>query len=304
MTELTHPSLRAIKAFPQAHSTRHPFPKGAHGITALALGLAVLVSALARDARAIGYNVDETTVAAFGNLNQANVGPNGTNGNNFCAPTATMNSFTWLANAYPAIYGNMLMGGQATWLAAGMLLAGPAYMNTDKNNGTTEGNWVGGKVGYINNFAPNTTTFAGMDSVATPGRPAWDQNANPTANFLLQQLQGGEDVELGISPTVGNNAGHVLTLTGISWNDANNNGIFDAGDTLTLNTIDPANPGVNTPLTLTPGANGMKITGGAYGTYVMDAALAESPVPEPATLSLALMGGAAIGFLRNRRAKI
>jgi hypothetical protein len=304
MTVLTHPSLRASRAFPQALSTRQPFPKGARGITALALGLAVLVSALTRDARAIGYNVDETTVAAFGNLNQANVGPNGTNGNNFCAPTATMNSFTFLANAYPAIYGNMLMGGQATWLAAAMTLAGPAYMNTDKNNATTEGNWVGGKVGYINKFAPNTTTFAGMDSVATPGRPAWDQNANPTANFLLQQLQGGEDIELGISPTVGNGAGHVLTLTGISWNNVNNNGVFGPGDTLTLNTIDPGNPGVNTPLTLSPGANGMTITGGPYGTYVVDAALAESPVPEPATMSLALVGGIALCFLRNRRAKV
>ena len=184
-------------------------------LTALAWGITVLVSAVARDARAVPagniYNVDETTTAAFGTLDQANVGPNGTGGvNNFCAPTATMNSFTFLENAYPSVYGNLLMGGQASWQLAGQLLVGATYMATDPNSGTSVANWVSGKVNYINNFAPNTTTFAGM---GTGGYP-WLNGGNPTANFLLQQLRDGEDVEMAIFPTAG--IGHVLTLS-LRW---------------------------------------------------------------------------------------
>ncbi|NNM89133.1 MAG: PEP-CTERM sorting domain-containing protein [Phycisphaerae bacterium] len=250
--------------------------------------------------------VDEIAPAVFpgnfGTLSQFNVGPNSTTDpgvNQYCAPTATMNSFTFLQNKYPSVYGldkngnPILEGGQGSWLAAAQLLAGPNYMNTNQNTGTTDTNWVAGKVNYLNAFAPGKTTFAGMDSAATNPRPAWDQNANPTVNFMLQQLRAGEDIEIGISAP-----GHVLTLTGLTWNDANNDGVFDAGDTLTLNTIDPANPGANTALTLTPG-NPMTISGGAYNGLVVDAALAESPVPEPATIVLFLIGGLAL--LARRR---
>ena len=304
MTPVTNPSEQLPQAFARTASTK-PFPaRKMRSLTALALGIAVLVSTVARDARALLpvanlYNVDETTTAAFGTLNQANVGPNGANGaNNFCAPTATMNSFTFLENAYPSVYGNLLMGGQASWQLAGQLLAGATYMATDPNSGTSVANWVSGKVNYINKFAPNTTTFAGM---GTGGYP-WLNAANPTANFLLQQLQTGEDVELAIFPTVAGGIGHVLTLTGINWNDANGNNLFDAGDTLTLNTIDPGNPGVNTQLTLSPGGL-LGITGANYNTYTLGVALAESPVPEPTTVSLILLSGGAIAFFRNHRAK-
>jgi hypothetical protein len=172
-------------------------------------------------------------------------------------------------------------------------------MNTSANNGTTIANWIGGKVSYLNAYAPGKIAFAGMDSlVAAANRPLWDTNANPTVNFLLQELQAGEDVELGIYPL--DMVGHALTLTGLTWNDADGLGTFNNGDTLTLNTIDPAAPNGNTPLILTPG-NPMTISGGPYDTYRLEVALAES-VPEPATTSLLLLGvGALLGGLRLRR---
>ena len=78
----------------------------------------------------------------------------------------------------------------------------------------------------------------------------------------------------------------MLTLTGLSGNDANNDGKFEAGDTLTLNAIDPASPNVTTVLTISPG-DPMTIKGGAYDGYQLNGALSESPViPEPSSLIL------------------
>jgi hypothetical protein len=236
--------------------------------------------------------VDEETIANFGTVNQINVPPG--KGAMSCVPTATMNSFTWLQNAYPSIYGldgggnPALQGGQGSWLGAANLLAGPLYMNTIANAGTTIANWINGKVSYLNAYAFGKTTFAGMDSLSVaPNRPLWDQNLNPTVNFLLQELQAGEDVELGIYPV--DMIGHALTLTGLTWIDADSDQTFDVGDTLTLNTIDPAAPNGNTPLILTPG-NPMTISGGPYDGYSLEVALAESPV-EPASFSLVILGG-------------
>ena len=260
---------------------------------ARALAITAVIATSIHGAWAVTYTVDEATIAAFGTVNQINVPP--AIGAMSCVPTATMNSFTWLQNAYPSIYGldgggaPALQGGQGNWLGAATLLAGPLYMNTSANNGTTIANWIGGKVSYLNACALGKTIFAGMDSLSAPAnRPLWDTNANPTVNFLLQELQAGEDVELGIYPL--DMVGHALTLTGLTWNDADGLGTFNIGDTLTLNTIDPANPGMNTAVALIPG-NPMKISGGIYDGYTLQVALAESPVPEPASFSLVILGG-------------
>ncbi len=241
----------------------------------------------------------------FGTVNQSDVKvpPNNT-GDNSCAPTATMNSFTFLTNMYGEVYGNSLIGGQANWTEAAKLLAGPAYMKTSSETGTTEGNWVSGKVGYLENFAPGMTIYNGMDSDDTDNRPEWDKNANPTIDFLVNELSAGADVEIGIDG--GDGLGHVLTLTGVVWDDRNGDKKFDAGDTLTLNTIDPANPTVNTPLTLSPALTDggpMTISSGAYSNYVLTGALAESPVPEPSTFGLVGFGviSFAVGAYRRRR---
>jgi hypothetical protein len=265
-------------------------------LAAAVLGVALFSARFA--AAGTVYNVDETTTAAFGILSQAQVGPNGNGGvNNYCAPTATMNSFTFLSNEYPNLYGNSLMGGTGSWLGAAQLLAGPNYMNTDPNAGTTNNNWITGKVNYINTFAPAANTlFEGMDSLGTAGQP-WLQNANPTAAFLLSMLQQGEDVELALIPTTG--IGHVLTLSSIHWNDVNSNLLFDNGDTLTIDGIDPAGAAVFA-FNLTAG-NPMTVSanGGALAGYSLVGALAESP--EPASLVLLIGAGAALAVLRPAR---
>ncbi|MGA2496628.1 MAG: hypothetical protein ABSH20_02745 [Tepidisphaeraceae bacterium] len=264
------------------------------------------------------YDVD-LGAANFGHLNQSNsvpggVGPDVPNPNpppsfinNYCAPTSTMNSFTFLQKTYPNVYGNnnQLQGGTGSWTAAAQALAGlagpPLYMNTDPNTGTTENNWVDGKVAWLEKYAPGKTIYEGEDTLYT-GTQAWvDTKTKPTANFLYDMLKAGEDVEIGLSPTVGNGIGHVMTLTSIHWNDADNSGTFNAGDTLQIDGIDPGNPGFPFLYTLNPAdASGfMTFKGGDYNTYRLDAALAESPVPLPA----AVWGGILLlsGLVARRR---
>jgi hypothetical protein len=43
------------------------------------------------------------------------------------------------------------------------------------------------------------------------------------------------------------------------------------------------------------------INDGSYNSWKLNLAFSASPVPEPTTFSLALLGGAAIAFFRNRR---
>ncbi len=158
---------------------------------------------------------------------------------------------------------------------------------------------------YLNKYSPVSITYEGMDSLsAAENRPLWDTDANPTVNFLLQELQANEDVELGIYPDKSEVIGHALTLTGLTWIDADNSLTFNVGDTLRLDIMDPANPNGNTPLVLKPGNNPgdpMTISGGPYNNYVLEVALAES-IPEPMTVSLLLLGASAVlGGLRLRR---
>jgi hypothetical protein len=275
------------------------------------LAIMAVISLSVYGAGATIYHVQET-LNDFGTIDESTVSPG--LGTNSCVPTATMNSFIFLQNEYQSILGNdafgnpVLQGGQGSWVNAADLLAGASYMNTDVTNGTTIANWIGGKVSYLNTFAPGKITFEGMESLSAAGsRPVWDTNANPTVSFLLQMLQTNEDVELGIYPTsdkseieMSPSIGHALTLTGLTWNDVQGNGTFDLGDSLTLDTIDPFNPNVDTQLQLQPG-NPMTISGVNYNGYYLMVALAES-VPEPATAGLLLLGvGALLGSLRLRR---
>jgi hypothetical protein len=186
-------------------------------------------------------------------------------------------------------------------------------MQTDANTGTSVSNWINGKFNYIQTYAPGSTVFQGMSSLGTGGQP-WVQAANPTANFLLGMLEDGEDVEIGIVPATGG-TGHVMTLSSLDWNDANNNAVFDTGDSLSIDGLDPAgSDGLGTSastfdLDLSPptiAGGPMTISsgdGGLYNGYALDVALAESPCPEPATVSLFFAGCGAMAVLRRIRRK-
>jgi hypothetical protein len=277
----------------------------------LAVAVAAGFCGQAAIAASVTYDI-ELDAANYGDINQTDVGPNSnvaghTTENNFCAPTATMNSFEFLQNEYPDTYGtnDALQGGTGSWLDAAKLLAGPDYMSTDPDTGTDENNWVGGKVGYLDKFAPGKTVFEGQDPLYTGTQAGIDKTTKPTAMFLKNMLQAGEDIEIGITPASGD-TGHVMTVSSIDWTDADSNGSFNTGDSLSIDGIDPAG-GTTFNYTLTPAGNAgfaagfMTFNGGPYGGYRLDAILAESPVPLPTAALPGFLLLTGLGVYRKMR---
>lgn len=251
------------------------------------------------------YNIDlDPGHTLYGTLDQANVVvPPGGSGATSCAPTATMNSFTYLQNAFPAVYGtnDELMGVNTSWLDAAIDL-GTNYMNTSSDTGTSDENWINGKYNYLETYAPGKTIYAGYDAFTTGGQP-WVNQAIPPIMFIVQQLQMGAAIEIGISPP-DNGFGHVMTVSSIHWTDTDMDGVLDAGENATLDGIDPGGGAVfNYMLKIV--ANGgntyLGFDGGPYNNYRIDAAMAGKAVPEPSTILLFSIGCLALLTTRCRR---
>ncbi len=237
--------------------------------------------------------------ALYGHIDQANVPLNpGGGGQNSCVPTAVMNSFIYLQNRFPSLYGTTLTGANATTAASDL---GNNYMGSTSTNGTSANGWIDGKIRYVNEKAPGTTIFAGQSSVYT-GANASVAKIDPTIAFLLAELQHGEDIEIGIVPVTGG-IGHALTLTSLHWEDVDEDGTFNGDDAATIDGIDPAH-GVAFVKTLFPGANiGVDyIPGGNARDYNLVLAITESAVPEPLTMLGLFLGLGSVGnYIRSRR---
>lgn len=254
-----------------------------------------------------------------------------------CAPTATINSFEFLQNKY-GLTG--LVG--ANPYDAINSLASSTYMNTQDaapnaepppdwvGGGTSASSMVYGKEEYIqDHFTPQN----GYGSIQTVGQSvffsqaAGSLNANggisqtgPTAAFIAQQLEDGEDIEAweSWSDADGNAVGgaHIITITGINFDPDENSGSLSFIDPYGGYGADSAVDVTSTTLTLEDGQLVVGYTGGGAGDdhdpdnpddvgfARLDMVLAESPVvPEPATVGI--LGLGAIGLLtrRHRRAR-
>ena len=248
--------------------------------------------------------------AQLGTVKQGDVpASNGPSGGNSCAPTATANAFAYLQNQYAGTYGSTLVAGgtYSDIQATATSLASSNFMSTTSSNGTNPPAWVSGEVNYLEAAAPGKTSYGGMGSsvdiggINTTTYPWFNNNSDPTFAFLFSALQNGDGVELAMFPLI-DGIGHVVTLTGLNWNDANSNGIIDFSEGATMTLVDPLDGTVKTNHIGQLVANGNLQTdyyhaGIDSGVIVM--ALSEVPVPEPA--SLAVFGLAAVAILVRRR---
>jgi len=294
----------------------------------------VLMAGLATPAAALVYDVQLTTTL-FGDLDQNDVPVIGACA---CGPTAAVNSFVYLQNAYPGIYGNSLVpvgaaqgvdhNGDAfvdsydDMAAVAATLGGLNYMNTKCPGGTWDDMFIYGKQKYVEEQLPGMTDYAAEMSGtwAFPGtrpgdeippitKPSWvEDNKNPTWQFLYNNLVGldgveagpGEDVEILITD---GDWGHFLTLTSFHWDDVNGDSIIDSTEGAWIDYIDPGT-GLNAQSSLCQSSYGGQLLVN-YSTMYSNAqlvmAVKESPVPEPTTLALLCAGGLCLVLYRQRK---
>ncbi|MBD3236565.1 MAG: PEP-CTERM sorting domain-containing protein [Candidatus Eisenbacteria bacterium] len=243
----------------------------------------------------------------YGNLDQDDIPGIGAVA---CGPTAAVNSFVYLENAYPWIYDNSLTPVQFNnhdgdedidayddMIDAALTLAGPNYMNTQPPGGTFHDSFIWGKYSYIEGLVPGMTRYEAQDfwNWQNHVRPAWVDPVIPTWDFIYGELFDCEDVEILING-VYEDYGHYLTLTSFHWDDVANSGWMDY--------IDPATGTLRVTNIWLDDATGQIRTdywGEGYQVSWISMAVSESPIPEPGTLLLLVCSGVVAGACLRRR---
>ena len=256
----------------------------------LVLGGVVMVG-FTSQAQPVIYNIDLSGLG-YGNISQNT--PGIINGANACVPTATVNSFFFLQNYY-GITGLGPGNGSLTQAnatnAVNELGADMGLTNNIGNNGVTQAGFIAGKWQYLSDHQLTNQISMEWESVAVGG-------VTPTWQWIYNQLMATQDVEVAFA-WYGGSDGHCVTVTSFDFTDNTGRGIIDAGDPATLDFTDPwdGQHYVGT-LSMNGGSLELSYVGGAAGAGawgLIDAAVAESPIPEPSTFSLLIIGGLA-GF--------
>ena len=224
-----------------------------------------------------------------------------------CGPAAAVNSFVYLQTMFPDIYKTPLVGttSGATPTNAEQVDAANALapkMGCCATKGTLIEDFILGKMEYIESKNKGVTSYKAQDSLAWrasppngshPGtaKPDFVQDqTKPTLAFLAAELKAGEDVELYISvfqtQPMKSLGDHALTLTGISFDDATNTG--------SVSFVDPLG-GTRGSAMITGLEQGFikldyKAPGVGGDFSVVFAAVAESPIPEPGTVTMVFTG--------------
>jgi hypothetical protein len=216
-----------------------------------------------------------------------------------CFATSAINSFIFLENLYPAIYGNLLtpniQGTKPNQTDPQDTTDFATMVGAVTNDTAGYNSFVSGKMTWINQKAPGTSWITSN----YPGSSS--NNGIPTIGFLTNEIQTQEDVELFIS---GGGIGHAIVLTSISCSGPKPTDCI-------IKYQDPNSPTVQqTSQLLDTGAIGSGMFGfqGLPGTdpkytqtlFTISAAFAESPVPEPSTLALLGMVLSMFCFVRIR----
>ncbi len=148
---------------------------------------------------------------------------------NACIPAATANSMQWLEETNDSIHSNGLSHREK-------LEELKAFMHHNDSTGVSYLNMVKGKLAYIDaHKLPIHVKFqgwgfaSGLDNVQSPNaayghvadnRNSADNNYQPTWDFLVSELEAGEDVELNIgiyktkNGTTTRVGGHSMVVTG------------------------------------------------------------------------------------------
>ena len=255
--------------------------------SAMRLSLACLVAFLGAASamvpiQALGTVIDVALdPSKFGKLDQAKTTCPDTN----CGPTAAVNSLVYLQNMFPTTYKVPLVP-SGKEVDTANILSGKDFMGTCCVTGGTEiGDFILGKMAYIEATDPRVTTYEAemRDQWITPAHPDAQKpgfvqdNTVPDISFIAKQLSAQEDVEIAVKGTTG--PGHFLTLTGIMFDTDSRTGKMFFVD----------------PMGGKAGSVAIRQLDSSIITdyFISDelptrivGVIAESPVPEPATVLL------------------
>jgi len=240
-----------------------------------------------------------------------------------CVPVATANSFVYLENKYPEIYGRLLVpdtnpNGIHDLCEIGAVastLASANYMNTKVAiGGTWQDMGLYGKWRYMEDNAPGKTIYAAQmsgtwgfpldrnpDEIPPIEKPDWvEDNTFPTWQFLYENLVACQDVEICIND---GSWGHCLTLTSFHWQDQNEDGFIQQAEGATIDYIDPATGKwvAASPIWHADNHQFLLVSYGVHQSAVLELAVKESPIPEPSTLVLSVLAGLGLGWYARRR---
>ncbi|WP_309385442.1 hypothetical protein [Cerasicoccus frondis] len=170
-------------------------------------------------------------------------------GNEACVPTSSTNAMTYLQNTAPEYFGTALTGTTyEDWKATDQTLIGPDYMDTtpDPDGGTYYNHIPYALNKYIREDKGFTqVNFGGIYPVDTWGdspydKPSYMLDGVPSGLYFAEWLYQGLATIFSIEYS--NGGGHELFLTGIDWDDANNDGIVQESENALLHFIDPLDP--------------------------------------------------------------
>ncbi len=172
-----------------------------------------------------------------------------------CIPTSTTNAMAYLQNTRGSELGKTPLTGldYNSWMTTASELRGPGYMNTNSNNGTNAIGQTRGLQRYLSDIGAypgnirieGTTLFSAneIEEEYQDTLPSWMQTSQPpTMSIMHQWLSGGAGIVVDLLYNGGTLEGHAVTLVGLNWIDANNNGIVAQNEGATLSVIDPLNP--------------------------------------------------------------
>lgn len=226
-------------------------------------------------------------------------------------PVAATISFIYLQYKYPSVYGESLVTDP---IETALTLAGSQYMKTNLLYGTWVRDFVWGKYLYIEEKAPQTTVYLaqtvpqGEYSLSNPGgwtstrpKPAWVTEGNPSWYFIYQELVKRADVEIALFWGAEDENQQILTATGLSFDDANEDLQIQQSENATLYYIDP-NTGEAGTQQIWINGDGFLETDYTTGSCIK-MAVSERPVPLPSALLLVGSGGLGLLGLRRRQSR-
>ena len=197
------------------------------------------VAIMAHGQATLSYNI-ALDQSQYGHLCQLLTAPytGGAANTNMCGATAFTNSFVYLQNEFPSIYGQALVpnsnsvlgqSSQAALISTADLLASSSYIGLDANGGTPEGH-VNGLANYIQSCTPNTTVFDNQINPSYTTVYGWSPPAASVAVPSWQFLYGALSTQSSVNIYLWGGVDHYLTVTGFHWTDYKQDGTIDASD--------------------------------------------------------------------------